>query len=225
MAPITKVAARFARWAFGRSDISLSPWVIDSIQRGSLGYEYKSIPMLKGPFDLALYSLLIGRVRPRTIIEIGTYKGGATTWLADQLMVHGIDGVVHSLDVIPVDLAPSPRIALHRGSAREIDKTFPPDWIDALARPLLVIDDGDHNYHSIMCVLRYFSDRMRPGEYLIVEDGSANDLGLYRNLDGGPKRAIHEFLSGGAPFEIDRSYCDYYGRNMTWNVDGYLRRV
>ena len=26
-------------------------------------------------------------------------------------------------------------------------------------------------------------------------------------------------------YEIDRTFCDYYGRNVTWNVDGYLRRI
>jgi cephalosporin hydroxylase len=225
MAPITKRAALFARWALGRSDTGLPPWNIDAIQRGTLGYRYKDIPMLKNPFDLSLYSLLIGRERPRTIIEIGTYKGGATTWLADQLAIHGIDGMVHSLDIIDVDLPASPRITLHRGSALEIDKVFPADWIDAVPRPLLLIDDGNHNYFNIKAVLEHFGPRMRKGEYIVVEDGSAGDLGLWRELDGGPLRAIREFLAGGAPFEIDRSYCDFYGRNMTWNVDGFLRRL
>ena len=160
MGPITKVAARVARWAVGANDIALPPWTVDSIQRGTLGYEYKGIPMLKNPFDLALYSLLIGRVRPRTIIEIGSYKGGATTWLADQLAIHGIDGAVHSLDINPVGIASSPRMTFQTGSAREIAKFFPADWIAAQPRPLLVIDDGDHNYHSIMCVFRHFTDQM-----------------------------------------------------------------
>ena len=66
---------------------------------------------------------------------------------------------------------------------------------------------------------------MRPGEYFVVEDGSAADLGLAHKVNGGPLAAIHDFLGRGAPFEIDRAYCDFYGRNVTWNVDGYLRRV
>jgi cephalosporin hydroxylase len=46
------------------------------------------------------------------------------------------------------------------------------------------------------------------------------------SYDGGPLRAIHEFLARTAPrYEIDRSLCDYFGPNVTWNVDGYLRRV
>ena len=225
MRPITKTVSRFVRWAFGKSDTGLPPWTIDAIQRGALGYSYKGIPMLKDPFDLALYGLLIGRLRQRTIIEIGTYKGGATMWLADQLEINGIEGTVHSLDVIPVDLPPSPHIVLHRGSARELSGIFPADWIAALARPLLVIDDGDHTRESVLASLEHFSSHMRPGEYFVVEDGSAADLGLAHKVNGGPLAAIHEFLGRGVPFEIDRAYCDFYGRNVTWNVDGYLRRV
>ena len=44
--------------------------------------------------------------------------------------------------------------------------------------------------------------------------------------DGGPLRAIRDFLArSGGRFEVDRSLCDYFGHNVTWNVDGYLRRV
>jgi cephalosporin hydroxylase len=44
--------------------------------------------------------------------------------------------------------------------------------------------------------------------------------------DGGPLKAIEAFLNQGAGrYEVDRSLCDYFGKNVTWNVDGYLRRV
>ena len=34
-------------------------------------------PMLKNPFDLALYLLLLRRLKPRTVIEIGSKSGGS----------------------------------------------------------------------------------------------------------------------------------------------------
>jgi cephalosporin hydroxylase len=225
MAPIAKVTSRFARWMLGLSDTGLQPHVIDSIQRGALAYKYKGRPMLKDPFDLALYALLIQRERPRTVIEIGTYKGGATTWFADQLSTHGIDGKVYSLDVVPTDIPASPGIAFLTGSARELSAVFPADWLSERPRPLLVIDDGDHTRESVLAVLKHFGPMMRPGEYVVIEDGSADDLGLAHKMGGGPLAAIREFLAAGAPFEIDRRYCDFFGRNMTWNVDGYLRRL
>jgi cephalosporin hydroxylase len=42
--------------------------------------------------------------------------------------------------------------------------------------------------------------------------------------NGGPRRALQEFLDANDNFIIDTEYCNYYGLNVTWNVNGYLRR-
>jgi cephalosporin hydroxylase len=57
-----------------------------------------------------------------------------------------------------------------------------------------------------------------------VEDSVATAMGYAHIYDGGPLRAIQEFLPAHPEFEIDRSYCDFFGHNNTWNVNGYLRR-
>jgi cephalosporin hydroxylase len=226
MRSLIEAAARLARWASGRNETNLPPWVIDPIQRGTLRYTYRGVRMAKNPFDLALYTRLLWELKPRTIVEIGTLEGGSALWFVDHLAMFGIDGTVHTLDIKPVKLRrPDPRIVLHHGDARQVDAIFPARWIDALARPLLVIDDGDHTYASVLTVLRHFGPQMRRGEYIVVEDGNVGDLGIAERFDGGPVRAIREYLAGEAPFEIDRSYCDHFGRNVTWNVDGYLRRI
>ena len=39
-------------------------------------------------------------LKPRTVIEIGTAKGGSALWLADQLSIYGVEGFeVHSYDI------------------------------------------------------------------------------------------------------------------------------
>ena len=67
---------------------------------------------------------------------------------------------------------------------------------------------------------------MRAGESIVIEDGILTDMRVADQYGGGPLHAIHEFLAKhrGA-YEIDRALCDTFGRNVTWNVDGYLRRV
>ena len=45
------------------------------------------------------------------------------------------------------------------------------------------------------------------------------DPALWRRI----RELFDEKVSG--RYEIDRSLCDYFGHNVTWNVDGYLRRV
>jgi hypothetical protein len=44
--------------------------------------------------------------------------------------------------------------------------------------------------------------------------------------EGGPARSITEFLQQrGDAYEIDAAYCDQYGRNVTGNPNGYLRKI
>lgn len=216
---------RYARWAFGRSSTTLPPWVLDGIQRGSFAYDYKGIPMLKNPFDLAIYPLLIWEEKPRTIIEIGSYLGASALWFADLQAAYGIDGEVYSLDIVPVDLPPAPRVTFMAGDAKEVATIFSGEWLAARARPILVVDDASHRYGDVRRIIAHFGEHLRSGEYLVIEDGNVADLGIDFNYRGGPLRAIDEMLKGGAPFQVDRHYCDFFGRNATWNVNGYLCHV
>jgi cephalosporin hydroxylase len=58
-----------------------------------------------------------------------------------------------------------------------------------------------------------------------LEDGSVFDLKLSHYQDG-PNRAIRNFLNNNSDrFEIDTQYCDYYGHNVTWNTNGYIKCI
>lgn len=64
------------------------------------------------------------------------------------------------------------------------------------------------------------------GDYVVVEDGVLTHLGLADQYAGGPLIAIRQFLDEtGGRYEIDRGRCDAFGRNATWNPEGYLRCV
>jgi hypothetical protein len=56
-----------------RTDLSTA--LLWSFQGGTLTYEYRNIPMLKQPFEVALYMRLIWETKPGTTIEIGTSSG------------------------------------------------------------------------------------------------------------------------------------------------------
>jgi cephalosporin hydroxylase len=45
--------------------------------RGDGGVYWRGIPNIKGPFDLALHPLLAWKLKPRTVIEIGSFQGGS----------------------------------------------------------------------------------------------------------------------------------------------------
>ncbi|MFL6248236.1 MAG: CmcI family methyltransferase [Thermoanaerobaculia bacterium] len=192
------------------------------IQRGTMNTRYRGLPMLKNPFDLALYTMLLERVQPATLIEIGTNAGGSALWFADQR-----SGMrVLSIDLVPPEGVSHPSVRFLRGDARRLGDVLTPDVMRSLARPLLVVEDSSHFAGTTAAVLDFFDGWLRPGEYIVIEDGILTAMRVAEAYDGGPLRAIHEFLArSDGRYEIDGTLCNYYGRNVTWNVDGYLRRI
>jgi cephalosporin hydroxylase len=58
-----------------------------------------------------------------------------------------------------------------------------------------------------------------------VEDGIINELGMEKLYNGGPLKAIREFLKTDDRFEVDIKWRDMFGKNATFNVNGYLKRI
>lgn len=200
-----------------------------SIQAGALRYTYRGVTMMKDPFDIALYTMLIWEQKPWTIIEIGSSHGGSGLWLADLLRLflpESAHGRVLSFDISPVhwleNIRP-PNLEFYPGDARDMGASLSQETFASLPRPLLVIEDADHSTESSRAVLDFFAPILAPGEMIIVEDGNVTELypGLY---GGGPHQAISEFLAVHPDFEIDRRYCDWFGENVTHNPDGFLRK-
>jgi cephalosporin hydroxylase len=190
------------------------------IQDGTLAYTYRGVPTLKSPFDLALYSLLLDSLRPRTLIEVGAHAGGSAMWFADQARARDLDMRVVSVDLTPPAID-HPNVSFVSGDARALDLP-----VDSFARPLLVVEDSDHHRSTVSAVLAYFDRWLASGDWIVVEDGIVGDMRIAEHFDGGPARAVREFLAQNAGrYVVDRTFCDYYGRNVTWNVDGWLRRV
>jgi cephalosporin hydroxylase len=204
-----------------RSDIPVGlHW---ELQRGTIGYRYRDIPMLKHPVEIALYMRLIWETKPSTIIEIGTQSGGAAVWMADMLNLFSIPGSVVSVDLKPPVPSYKPgNVQFIRGDANDIGATLTDDLLASLPRPWLVIEDSAHTFVTTLAVLRYFGDRLRSGEYIVIEDSNASEMG--QADDGGPAKSIATFLRERPDFEIATGYCDHYGRNVTGNPNGYLRR-
>ena len=205
-----------------RSDIPVDlSW---TLQRGTINYRYRDIPMLKHPVEIALYMRLIWEDRPGTIIEIGTQSGGAAAWMGDMLNLFGNPGRVVSVDLKPPQPTYVPgNIQFLKGDANNIGATLTDEVLASFPRPWLVIEDSAHTFVATLAVMRYFADRLKAGEHIVIEDFNASEMG--QADDGGPAKAIAEFLCERRDFEIDTRYCDQYGRNVTGNPNGYLRKI
>jgi len=194
-----------------------------SIYQGHHNVTYRGIEAIKAPFDYVMYQMILFEVKPDLIIEIGSRKGGSALYLADLLTLIG-NGEIHTIDVadnINSIVKDHPRI-----------RTFTDGWENydlenaKLFKNILVIDDSLHTYECTSGVLKKFRDLVTPGSYFIVEDGIIDELKLDKSFyQGGPLKAIHEFLYTNKDYSIDRRWCDMFGTNATFNVNGYLKRV
>jgi cephalosporin hydroxylase len=206
--------------------INLPVKALYAIQHGALHYSYRGVSMLKNPFEVALYPLLFWQVKPRTVIEIGSYRGASALWLADMLRNCDIAGTVISIDIEP-PAPPEPRdnVRFLKGDANALGDVLTPALLAGLERPLVVIEDSTHSADTTFAVLTFFAPVLRPGEYIVIEDGVVSDLGVDHHYQGGPGLAISRFLAGHPEYAIDASLCDHYGHNVTGNPNGYLRRL
>jgi cephalosporin hydroxylase len=194
-----------------------------SLQDGTINYRYRDIPMLKHPVEIALYMRLIWETRPGTIIEIGSQSGGAAVWMADMVNLFGIDGRVVSIDLrTPTPKYMPSNVRFLQGDANDIGATLTADLLASFPRPWLVIEDSAHTFVATLAVLEFFANRLNSGEYIVIEDSNASEMGAAD--DGGPAKSIAAFLSRRDDFEIDARYCDQYGLNVTGNPNGYLRK-
>lgn len=195
---------------------------LSGIIKGHHQVTYKNIPAVKSPFDYVMYQMLIFRLRPDLIIEIGTHKGGTALYLADLLNETG-KGELHTIDLPKNQEDPAllqhGRIKVFKNGFREYDTK-------ELSRYpcILVIEDGSHQYGDTLEAMEKFSPFVSQDSYLLVEDGIVTEMGVAKDFDGGPQRAIREFLAIHPEFSIDRDYCDFFGPNVTFNVNGYLKK-
>lgn len=193
-----------------------------TINAGHFNVTYRGISAIKCPFDYVMYQMIISKLKPDLVIEIGTNYGGGTLYLADLMETIG-HGMIHSIDIERKTgdlILNHPRIKLFTKGWEKYDVNEARGF-----SKILVIEDASHMYADTLGALRKFSPLVSIDSYLIVEDGIMNELNKERGFYGGPLRAIREFLVENKNFETDRTYCDMFGKNATFNVNGYLKRA
>jgi cephalosporin hydroxylase len=196
-------------------------------QRGVMRYEYCGVRCLKSPIDIAIYLRLLTDKRPQSIIEIGSKDGGSALLLRDFARTLGITCTIVSIDlIVPSPDAETDGITFIAGNALALNEVFTRNSLLRLPRLWLVIEDSAHTYAVCSAVLEFCARHLLRDDYLVMEDGILDDLGLSKQYDGGPNRAIREFVAGNTGvFEIDEFYCDMFGTNCTYNPHGYLRKT
>lgn len=196
---------------------------LKTIEIGHHNFEYNGLKSLKCPFDYLNYQMIIDEVKPDLIIEIGTHFGGNSLYLADLLQLRN-RGVLHTIDINEYGdlskLDQHPKIKRFLGGYENYDLNQIMEFEN-----VLIIDDGSHQYRDVLNSLNKFNKYVTTNSYFIVEDGVLSELGYEESYEGGPLRAIEEFLKENKNFIIDEKWINFFGKNATFNPKGYLKKI
>jgi cephalosporin hydroxylase len=171
---------------------------------------WRGTPLLKTVFDFAIYPALIAELRPRTVFEIGSGLGGSAVWFADNMALCGVDGRVHSVDLVKVETQHQ-GVSFYQGDCGDPERLFLPELLRSEPHPWLVVEDAHHNVGAVMQRLHEF---LLPGDYLVIEDSEVKH------------DVIREFLAAHPGcYLVDTRFTDYFGRNATCAGDSIFVRT
>lgn len=194
---------------------------VDSARGLHTNTHYHGIETHKCPLDLWIYQEILFELRPVLVIEIGTYLGGTTLFLAHQLEALG-QGTVVSIDNRELSHPEHPRVEYLLGDSNApttVERVK--QIVNATPGPVLVIHDADHRFDTVCADLDTYAPFVTLGSYLIVEDTNVNGHPVLAEWGPGPWEAVERFLGGHAEFERDHSREKFL---LTYNPGGYLRR-
>jgi len=194
-------------------------------QDGVMAYRYRGLECLRSPLDMAIHAREIWDMKPGAIIEIGSHHGASALWMADLVGNYGWDMPIHSLDITLPDLS-DPRIKFLKADVFDLGASFEANGLLDLPRPWFVLEDSAHTYEACLAALNYLGGVLQAGDLLVMEDGPLVELGVSERYNGGPNRAIEEYMTTNpGVFEVEERLCDTFGQNMTYAPNGYLRKL
>jgi cephalosporin hydroxylase len=212
------------------AEVVESFWRLYGEKRVWMETDWLGIRVLKSPLDLWMYQEIVFRTRPDLIVETGTFAGGGALFLASICELIG-RGRILTIDVKEHD--DEEYLLVAGGKARPVHplityltgSSVDPEILAEVRSMIrdedsvMVILDSDHSKDHVLAELRAYGPLVSEDCYLIVEDTSV--ARIVPDFGEGPDKAIEEFLSEDASFEVDQG-CEKF--LMTFNPGGYLRR-
>jgi len=182
---------------------------------------YHGIETHQCPLDLWIFQEILHETRPALVIELGTYLGGTTLFLAHQLELLG-SGQVVSVDCRELPRPKHPRIQYVYGEtqAPEVRERVR-SLVTNTVGPVLVIHDADHRFDECLADLQSYGPFVTPGSYLIVEDTNVNGHPVLADWGPGPWEAVDQFLAEHPDFTRDTRREKFM---LTYNPGGFLKR-
>jgi len=189
--------------------------------------DWMGIPTRKMVTDIWVYHEIIFETKPDLIIEIGSFYGGSTLFLAQM------QGIIGNGEVLSIDTSHDYFIAEHPRIQKITGDCSDPKVLDSVRRlvenkKVMVIHDGDHTAAAVERDIQLYADFVSPSLYLIIEDGAVDLLSPKHSKlgnaypKGGPLSAstrVYEIMKDS--FDIDMRRERFI---ITTNPRGYWRR-
>lgn len=192
------------------SNIKLTYDLVKHLKEAKANFKWNNAGIMKDPMSLLIYLQLFQDLKPKTIIEIGTLRGGFAEFCKDICCgALGLD-----TRVIAIDRKNETKNLMNRDDIEFVHCAIEDmDTYDLgkLEHPILISEDSHKNMKGVLD----FAERvLEKGDYLFVED-TIN------------KQKYHELFEmiDHDKYEIDRKYCDLWGRNLSWQYDSIFKRV
>jgi len=211
------------------------------LARGKYSFLWRDIMLMKDCKEMMIYQSIMNDLKPRTIIEMGSYHGGSAVWFADIMKAMDLECHVYTVEILDHLIKPvartHPGVTCITGDANKIEEVMPSKMLSELPHPWLVIEDCHHN---VFGSLEHFGKHMVSGDYFATEDTSYFSPYMYDMLkeagqikegswsDGADEKhkIVIKFLQKyKGVFKVDSYYTDLFGFNGTNTWDGYIRKL
>ena len=203
--------------------------------------KYRGTFMFKNCLELPIYYQLFSHLKPKVVIELGTFTGASAMWYADtaksldiDCSIYSFDDQHHALNNMIKQNKPD-AVNFIEGNNDEVQQYLTSSMLQQhLPHPWLVVN----SFHINDVVTEHLSNFMKAGDYLVIEDTKLDipilesPHEIYNSFKecctSGKRRldALKSFLQTpiGKEFKVDAFYTDFYGYNCTWNWHSFLRR-
>tara|TARA_B100000945_G_scaffold184640_1_gene148035 strand:- start:118 stop:774 length:657 start_codon:yes stop_codon:yes gene_type:complete len=181
-------------------------------------HKWKGLTLMKDPMTLSIYMMMIQDIKPKTILEFGTYDGGSALWMEDIMKTLSLDCKIHTFDINPdrVKLPNDSKIKYHELDNNKINEFIDQsrELFENMESPILIIEDSHVNVDE---VVRSIDPFLKSGDYLVIED--TLDRKKYQDT------ILSKNGISSMNYEVDTYYCDFWGVNNSWNINSIFRKV
>lgn len=177
-------------------------------------FKWQSLTLMKDPMTLTVYQQLLQDLKPKTIIEFGSYEGGSALWINDILSIFQNNFMIHTFDINSDNYkVNNEKIKFHHLDNYNIKQYLieNDNIFKNIEHPVIVIEDSHINVKEVLFEIDRY---LIAGDYVIVED--AIDLN---------KNKITKDFAIEANYLVDTKYCDFWGYNNTYNLNSFLIKV